>query len=64
MTPLPKRNLEWMLKMKSSYNFLLSHTFLGTTRISCTFVILTVQQILLTRSISSKEHHLFLMDFI
>jgi len=22
MTPLPKRTLEWMLKVKSSYNFL------------------------------------------
>jgi len=24
MTPLPKKTLEWMLKVKSSYNFLTS----------------------------------------
>jgi len=36
-------------------NILLSHTFLGTNKISCTIVILTVQQILLKRPISSQE---------
>jgi len=33
MTPLPKRTLEWMLKVKSSYNFLTkasSKRFRGT----------------------------------
>jgi len=45
-------------------NILLSHKFLGTNRINCSIVILTVQQILLKRSISSKGHHQFLMDFI
>jgi len=45
-------------------NILLSHTFLGTNRISYIIVILAVQQILLKRSISSKRHHQFLMDFI
>jgi len=45
-------------------NILLSHTFLGTNRISFTIVILTVQQILLRRLISSKEHYHLLMDFI
>jgi len=38
---------------------LLGHTFLETNRISCTIV----QQTLLKRSISSKGHDQFLMDF-
>jgi len=42
----------------------MKHTFLGTNSISCTIAILTVQQILLKWSISSKGHHQFLMDFI
>jgi len=27
MTPLPKRTLEWMLKVKSSYNFVTKASF-------------------------------------
>jgi len=45
-------------------SILLSHTFLGTNKISCTIVILTVQQILLKKLISWKGLHQFLMDFI